>query len=53
LNKPLSDRQLDDKFRAQAVQVLPAAQVDQALDLCWRIGSLSDVRDLVTAAVPR
>jgi 2-methylcitrate dehydratase PrpD len=53
VNKPLSDRQLDDKFRAQAVRVLPAAQADQALDLCWRIGSLSDVRELVTAAVPR
>ena len=53
LNRPLSDCQLADKFRAQATRVLPAAQVDQALDLCWRIGSLSDVRELVTAAVPR
>jgi 2-methylcitrate dehydratase PrpD len=53
LNKPLSDRQLDDKFRAQALRVLPSEQVDRALDLCWRIGSLTDVRELVTAAVPR
>jgi 2-methylcitrate dehydratase PrpD len=52
IHKPLSDGQLDDKFRAQAVRAIPAAQVDAALALCWRIESLADVRELVRASVP-
>jgi 2-methylcitrate dehydratase PrpD len=52
IHKPLSDRQLDDKFLAQAVRAIPAAQAEAALALCWRIDSLGDVRELVRASVP-
>lgn len=52
INKPLSDRQLDDKFRDQAVANLPAASVETAIRLCWRIDELADVRELVQASVP-
>jgi 2-methylcitrate dehydratase PrpD len=52
VHRPLSDRQLEDKFRDQAVLVLPAADVDALIDMCWRIDSLEDVGELVTAAVP-
>lgn len=52
INKPLSDRQLDDKFRAQAVRALSSSQVDAALALCWKTSQLVDVRELVTACVP-
>ena len=52
LNRPMTDRQLDAKFRDQAVLALPAAQVDALLDLCWRIDELTDVRDVIGAAVP-
>jgi 2-methylcitrate dehydratase PrpD len=52
LNRPMTDRQLNAKFRDQAVLALPAAQVDALLDLCWRIDGLSDVNEIVTAAVP-
>jgi 2-methylcitrate dehydratase PrpD len=52
IHRPLSDGQLDDKFRAQAVRAIPAAQVDAALALCWQIASLADVRELVRASVP-
>jgi 2-methylcitrate dehydratase PrpD len=53
INKPLSDRQLDDKFRAQAVRALSPAQVEASLALCWKVESLADVRELVTASVPQ
>jgi 2-methylcitrate dehydratase PrpD len=52
LNRPMTDRQLDTKFRDQAVLALPAGQVDTLLDLCWRIDGLSDVNEVVAAAVP-
>jgi 2-methylcitrate dehydratase PrpD len=52
IHRPLSDRQLDEKFRQTAPRALPSGAVDAALDLCWRIGELADVRQLVDAAVP-
>ncbi len=52
LARPLSDRQLDAKFRDQGVLALPAAQVDALIDLCWRIDDLDDVGRLVAASVP-
>jgi 2-methylcitrate dehydratase PrpD len=52
LRRPLSDRQLDDKFRDQAVFALPAAQVDELNHLCWRIDELDDIKQLIRVAVP-
>jgi 2-methylcitrate dehydratase PrpD len=52
LNRPMTDRQLDAKFRDQAVLALPASQVDSLLDLCWRIDEVDDVNEVVGAAVP-
>ena len=52
LNRPMTDAQLNAKFRDQAVLALPAAQVDALIDLCWRIDGLSDVNDVVAAALP-
>lgn len=52
VHKPLSDRQLEEKFRDQAVLVLPEAAVDAAIGLCWRIDQLEDVGELVAATVP-
>jgi 2-methylcitrate dehydratase PrpD len=52
IHRPLSDRQLEDKFRDQAVLVLPAADVDRLIDLCWRIDALEDVGEIVNGAVP-
>src|SRR5262249_15604625 len=53
LKRPLSDRQLDAKFRDQGVVALPASQVDEVLGLCWKIGELANVGDLVAASRPR
>ena len=52
LARPLSDRQLDDKFRDQGVLALPAGDVESLLELCWRIDDLDDVGQLVNAALP-
>jgi len=52
IHRPLSDRQLDDKFRNCAARVLPASAADDVLDRCWRIAELDDVSALVDATVP-
>jgi 2-methylcitrate dehydratase PrpD len=52
LRRPLSDRQLDDKFRDQAVLTLPRSQVDDLLGLCWQIDQLATVKSLIGSAVP-
>jgi len=52
LKKPLSDRQLDDKFRDQAVANLPAADVERLIALCWKIDELDDVNEVVQGAIP-
>jgi 2-methylcitrate dehydratase PrpD len=52
LNRPMTDRQLDAKFRDQAVLALPSSQVDSLLDRCWRIDEVDDVNEVVAAAVP-
>jgi 2-methylcitrate dehydratase PrpD len=52
VHRPLSDAQLDDKFRDQALLGFDAAEVDRALQLCWRIDAIEDVRELIEAVVP-
>ena len=52
INRPLTNQQLDDKFRDQAVLALPAPQVEQVIQLCWRIDQLNDVNELIQSAVP-
>ncbi len=52
LRRPLSDRQLEDKFRDQAVLVLPAADVETLIQLCWRIDQLDDMSEFVALALP-
>src|SRR4029453_6966610 len=52
LCRPFSDRQLDDKFRDQAVLALPEDQVDGLNRKCWRIDELEDVNQLIRLAVP-
>jgi 2-methylcitrate dehydratase PrpD len=52
IHRPMSDQQLENKFRDQAVAALPAAQVEKAIQLCWTIDELEDVAELIGAAVP-
>jgi 2-methylcitrate dehydratase PrpD len=52
IHRPLTDAQLDAKFRNQAMRVLPESQVAAALSLCWHVAALGNVAELVDAAVP-
>src|SRR5207244_3543406 len=52
IHKPMTDAQLEEKFRQQALLALPAAQVEAAIAMCWKIGELEDAGALVRAAVP-
>lgn len=47
LHRPMTDRQLEDKFRDQAVLTLPAAQAEPLIQHCWHIDELEDVGELV------
>jgi 2-methylcitrate dehydratase PrpD len=52
IHRPLSDRQLEEKFREQALMVLPSATVEELIRLCWNVDALEDVGRLVAATVP-
>jgi 2-methylcitrate dehydratase PrpD len=52
IHRPLSDAQLNDKFRDQAVLALPLAQVEALIDQCWKIDHLPDVNKLIQSALP-
>ncbi len=51
IHRPMTDRQLEDKFADQAVLAIPAAQVDKLIGLCWRIDELDDVNELIKATI--
>ncbi len=53
VHRPLTNRELEEKFRAQAVLALPAAQVDALIDACWRIDTLEDAGDIARNARPK
>jgi 2-methylcitrate dehydratase PrpD len=53
LRRPLTDRQLEDKFRDQAVPALPRARVDDLIELCWRLDDLNDAGEVVAATIPK
>lgn len=50
IHRPMTDRQLEDKFRDQAG--LPSEQVERAIGLCWKIDQLDDAGEVVRAAIP-
>jgi 2-methylcitrate dehydratase PrpD len=53
LARPMSDADLEAKFRGLAREVLLPAQVEQAIHLCWKIAGLQDAGALARAAVTR
>ena len=53
IHRPMTDKQLEAKFRDQAVTALPAAQVEKAIELCWKIDELADVSELIQVCVSR
>ena len=47
LKRPLTDAQLEVKFRDQAVVNVPADVAEALIDACWRIDTLDSVGSLV------
>ena len=49
---PMSDRDLEDKFRGLADGVLPLAQTNALIEKCWSVATLADVAEIARMAVP-
>jgi 2-methylcitrate dehydratase PrpD len=45
---PLSDQQVEEKFRGLASTVLPPDRVDRAVELLWNFEKVSDTRELLS-----
>jgi 2-methylcitrate dehydratase PrpD len=52
LKRPMTNAQLEAKFRDQAPDRLSKGTIDRLLEQCWTIDSLADVGQLVRLSVP-
>ncbi len=52
VHRPLSNEQLDEKFRDQSVLALPADVVEEVLSTCWKIDELEDAGELARLTRP-
>lgn len=50
--RPLSDRDLSDKFRALAGETLATSQAERLLGLAWNIRALPDMGGLIRTTIP-
>jgi 2-methylcitrate dehydratase PrpD len=53
LARPMSDADLEVKFRGLAEGALPATQVEEAIKICWQMSAQADAGALARAVVPR
>lgn len=49
---PMSDEQVEAKFRGLAAEVLRPDQVERATDLLWNLEKVADARELIRLLVP-
>ena len=52
LDKPMSDGDLERKFRGLVEGILSKTETDRLLGLCWEIGKLKDAGEAARASVP-
>ena len=52
LARPMSDADLEVKFRGLAADVLPPAAIEKIIGLCWQAADLEDAGALARSAVP-
>lgn len=50
--RPMSDADLEAKFRGLAKGILSSAETDRLIRLCWDIAKLKDAAEVARAAVP-
>jgi 2-methylcitrate dehydratase PrpD len=53
LDRPMSDADLEAKFRGLTKGILSAAGSDRLIALCWGIGDAKDAAEVARASVPR
>jgi 2-methylcitrate dehydratase PrpD len=52
LARPMTDGELEDKFRDQSAPVLGAQRTNELMALCWSVDKLADCRTLIEATAP-
>jgi 2-methylcitrate dehydratase PrpD len=52
-DRPMSDRDMQDKFRGLTAALLPASQVDGLIEACGRLETLDDAAQLASLATAR
>jgi 2-methylcitrate dehydratase PrpD len=50
LQRPMSDADLEEKFRSLAREVLPEAQIEKLIGLCWNVAKLDDAGSIAAAS---
>ena len=50
VENPMSDRQLEAKFRDLVAGIVPAGRIQPLIDLCWQVATLTDAGDIARAA---
>lgn len=52
LDRPMSDAELEAKFRGLAEGILSRTETDRLIRLCWDVGGLKDESEVARASVP-
>jgi 2-methylcitrate dehydratase PrpD len=52
LDKPMSDADLEGKFRGLTDPILSRSETDRLIGLCWEVGKLKDAGEVARASVP-
>ncbi|MGH8700990.1 MAG: MmgE/PrpD family protein [Burkholderiales bacterium] len=52
LGKPMSDADLESKFRGLVDGILSKSETDKLIRLCWDVGKLKDAGEVARASVP-
>ena len=52
LGRPMSDSDLEAKFRGLADGILSKSETDELIGLCWEMGKLKDAAEVARASVP-
>jgi 2-methylcitrate dehydratase PrpD len=52
LDRPMSDADLEAKFRGLAQGILSKSETDKLIRLCWDVGKLEDAGAVARASVP-
>jgi 2-methylcitrate dehydratase PrpD len=52
VERPMTDAQLEDKFRDLATRVIDSGRAERIIKMCWAFEQLADSRELIELAIP-